>query len=170
MSPGDAAPRNRATGLVVACPLIWGSAAEPAAASARVATAEGGTATGDGAATDLWRPGGHFVSVKSLLAERATQAADELTHAADSASQLAPLTRDSMLSAASARMAAGCSAMVPATTFTAAGVVTCAAGCEGESSRTERSNGTWEALSGSLCLHPCGVCAVRRRAPRLGEA
>ena len=51
MSPGDAAPRNRATGLVVACPLIWGSAAEPAAASARVATAEGGTATGDGAAT-----------------------------------------------------------------------------------------------------------------------
>jgi hypothetical protein len=136
MSPGDAAPRNRATGLVVACPLIWGSAAEPAAASARVATAEGGTATGDGAATDLWRPGGHFVSVKSLLAERATQAADELTHAADSASQLASLTRDSMLSAARAAMAAGCSAMVPATIHSGSSRHVRAAGCEGESSRT----------------------------------
>ena len=132
MSPGDAAPRNRATGLVVACPLIWGSAAEPAAASARVATAEGGTATGDGAATDLWRPGGRFVSVASLLAERATHAAELVTHAADSASQLASPTRASMLSAERARMAGCWAAMVPAA-FTVRRRHVRARSCEGSS-------------------------------------
>ena len=125
MSPGDAAPKNRATGLAgaaaaSACPLFWDSAA-----SARIAASvEGASATCDCAATDLWRPGGHFVSVASLLAERATHAALALTHAADSASQLASLTRGSMLSAERARMAAGCSAMVPAAVHS--DVVTCA--------------------------------------------
>ena len=124
MSPGDAAPKNRATGLVGAaasvCPLRWGSTAS----ACIVATVEGSAARCEGAATDLWRPGGHFVSVASLLAERATHAALALTHAADSASQLASLTRGSMLSAERARMAAGCSAMVPAAVHS--DVVTCA--------------------------------------------
>ena len=120
MSPGDAAPKNRSTLLAgvaaSACARLWGSAA-----SARIAaTVEGASATCGCAATDLWRPGGHNFSVASLLAERATHAAELVTHAADSASQLASPTRASMLSAARARMAAGCcAAMVPAAVHSA---------------------------------------------------